>query len=227
MGVCRIPVSRLQQARPQGPRESHFFRAVRRLLNRERGHGETAAFMDKAYTHYADLIDRLPPYRSRAERMAYELGAFGLALYRTLREESWEQDAAVDRVARLIWEPLKVIGSIVSLYRRTPGPMLLWKATVKLASRTIQGPPAWEYTWLEPGEAFDLGFNVTSCAYWEYFRRMGAPEVARAYCQGDIYIAEQLAPAIEFHRTKTLATGGDCCDFRYRRRRHKAEALLE
>jgi len=70
-------------------------------------------------------MDGLPPYRSRAERMAYELGAFGLALYRTLREESWEQDAALDRVARLVWEPLKVIGSIVSLYRRTLGPMLL------------------------------------------------------------------------------------------------------
>lgn len=227
MGVCGISVSRLQQARSHGPLESHFFRAVRRLLNRERGEAEAAAFLSKARTHYAELIDRLPPYRSRAERMAHELGAFGLALYRTLREESLEQHAAVDRVARMVWEPLKVIGSIVSLYRRTPGPMLLWKGTVKLASRTIQGPPAWEYTWLEPDEAFDLGFNVTSCAYWEYFKRMGAPEVARAYCQGDIYIAEQLAPTIEFRRTKTLATGGDCCDFRYRRRRHKVEAPLQ
>jgi hypothetical protein len=53
---------------------------------------------------------------------------------------------------------------------------------------------------------------------------MGTPEVGRAYCQGDVYIAEQLAPAIEFDRTKTLATGGDCCDFRYRRMRRKAEA---
>lgn len=211
----------------RGPLESHFFRAVRRLLSRESSQGEAATFLEKAHAHYAHLMGALPPYRSRAERMAYELGAFGLALYRTLREEGWEEDVAVDEVARLVWEPLKVVGSIVSLYRRTPGPMLLWKATVKLASRTIQGPPAWEYTWLEPGEVFDLGFDVTSCAYWEYFKRMGTPEVARAYCQGDIYIAERLAPAIEFRRTETLATGGDCCDFRYRRGRGEAKAPLE
>jgi len=204
--------------------ENHFFRAVRRLLNRERGDVETAAFLDRARTHYDGLVEVLPPYRGRAERMAHELGAFGLALYRTLREDGWSEDDAVDRVARLVWEPLKMVGSMASLYRRTPAPMLLWKAMVKVASKTVQGPPAWEYTWLEAGDAFDLGFNVTSCAYWEYFKRMGAPELGRAYCQPDVYIAERLAPAIEFHRTKTLATGGDCCDFRYRRRRRKTEA---
>jgi hypothetical protein len=156
--------------------------------------------------------------------MAYEMAAFGLALYRSLREEGRQQEAAVDEVARLVWEPLKMVGSIASLYRRTPAPMLLWKAMVKVASRTLQGPPAWEYTWLKPDETFDLGFNVTSCAYWEYFQRLGAPEVGRAYCQGDVYIAERLAPAVEFQRTGTLATGGDCCDFRYRRRKRGAQA---
>jgi len=197
------------------PRENRYFRAVRRLLNRERGESKTTALLDRAHAHHDSLIDNLPPYRSRAERMAYELGAFGLALFRALREEGLQQETAIDEVARLVWEPLKVIGSIVSLYKHTPIPMMLWKATVKLDANTIQGPPAWEYAWLGSSDEFDFGFNVTYCAFWEYFKQMGAPEVGRAYCQGDNYIAEHLAPAVEFRRTKTLATGGDCCDFRF------------
>lgn len=206
------------------PGENRYFRAVRRLLNRERGEMETTALLDKAHAIYDGLIDNLPPYRSRGERMAYELGAFGLALFSALRQEGLEQETAVDEVARLVWEPLKLVGSIVSLYKHTPAPMMLWKATVKLVANTIQGPPAWEYTWLGPSAGFDFGINITYCAYWEYFKQMNAPEVGRAYCQGDNYIAEHLAPAVEFHRTKTLATGGDCCDFRFRRGTRKVRS---
>ena len=219
-----MPGSPPRQAMSQRLRANYFFRAVRRLLSRERGEAEAAAFLDSARVHYAGLAEALPPHRSLGERMAFELAAFGLALYRTLREEGRQQDAAVEEVARLVWEPIKMIGSIVGLYGRTPAPMLLWKTTVRVAARTVQGPPAWEYTWLKPDETFDLGFNVTSCAYWEYFKRMEAPELGRAYCLPDGYIAARLAPAIEFHRTKTLATGGDYCDFRYCRARRKAGA---
>lgn len=185
---------------------------------------ETTELLDRAHALYDGLIDNLPPYRSRAEGMAYELGAFGLALFRAMREDGLEQEGAVDQVARLVWEPLKAVGSIVSLYKHTPIPMMLWKATVKLAATTIQGPPAWEYTWLEPSNEFDFGFDVTYCAYWEYLKQMNAPEVGRAYCQGDNYIAGHLTPAVVFLRTKTLATGGDCCDFRYRRGTRKVRS---
>jgi len=214
---ARPSASPSERAARLSPVQSHYFRVARRLLSGERGAEQMEALVADAHRHYDHLLRHTPQHRNWAERQAYEFGAFGLALYRALRDEGVEQDAAVDLVARLVWEPVKLVGSIVSAYRYAPSPMALWKATVKLDARTYHGPPGWQYRWLGPGRDWDFGFDVTRCAYCEYFKQMAAPEVARAYCEGDNVIAERLKPAIEFRRTGTLATGGDCCDFRYRR----------
>ena len=60
-------------------------------------------------------------------------------------------------------------------------------------------------------------YNVTRCAYAEFFKALGEPELGRfLLCDIDFDIAEVGAPDVEFRRTQTIMSGAPHCDFRYR-----------
>lgn len=60
-------------------------------------------------------------------------------------------------------------------------------------------------------------YNVTRCAYSEFFKALGEPELGRfLLCDIDFDIAEVGAPDVEFKRTQTIMSGATHCDFRYR-----------
>jgi hypothetical protein len=64
-----------------------------------------------------------------------------------------------------------------------------------------------------------VGINVTYCAFCEIPRLCGIVEACEPGSYSDeVVFPEHLKPlGIRFVRTKTLARGGDCCDFRWER----------
>lgn len=64
------------------------------------------------------------------------------------------------------------------------------------------------------GKAF--AFNIMECPYQKYCAAEGCPELVHVFCKNDEYAYGNL-PGIRFDRTKTLGTGGDACDFKFRR----------
>ena len=63
-----------------------------------------------------------------------------------------------------------------------------------------------------------LEFNVTRCAYAEFYRGLGESERGFSLvCHLDRAIAEGLGPDLEFKRSQTIMQGATHCDFRYRR----------
>jgi hypothetical protein len=60
-------------------------------------------------------------------------------------------------------------------------------------------------------------YNVTRCAYAEFFKALGEPELgALLLCDVDFHIAEIGGDRFEFRRTQTIMQGAPYCDFRYR-----------
>ena len=60
-------------------------------------------------------------------------------------------------------------------------------------------------------------YNVTRCAYAEFFKALGEPELGGILlCDSDFHIAEVGGSAVEFKRTQTIMQGAAYCDFRYR-----------
>ncbi len=60
-------------------------------------------------------------------------------------------------------------------------------------------------------------YNVTRCAYAEFFKGLGEPELGRfLVCDVDFDIAAVGAPDVELTRTQTIMQGAPYCDFRYR-----------
>lgn len=64
-----------------------------------------------------------------------------------------------------------------------------------------------------------VAINVTYCAFCEIPRLCGIVEACEPGCYSDeVFFPGYLEPlGIRFERTKTLARGGDCCDFRWER----------
>ena len=60
-----------------------------------------------------------------------------------------------------------------------------------------------------------LAFDVTGCPMARYCQDHGVPQLTRhAACDVDYRMAQ--AWRVRLDRTQTLATGGSCCDFRFR-----------
>jgi hypothetical protein len=70
----------------------------------------------------------------------------------------------------------------------------------------------------QSSDVFD--FNVTKCAYAEFYKSLGEPELGFLFvCDLDNAMAEGLGSELEFDRSQTLMEGATHCDFRYRHRR--------
>jgi len=63
------------------------------------------------------------------------------------------------------------------------------------------------------------GHNIVGCAFAQYFRSIGEPEIgALMTCGVDFAAEERMRPGWEFARTQTLMEGAPHCDFRWRRK---------
>jgi len=65
------------------------------------------------------------------------------------------------------------------------------------------------------GRTFDFGLDCEECALVKFYDRMGAAEHLPYLCIGDYAASRALRTGLR--RTTTLAYGGKCCDFRYKR----------
>lgn len=62
-----------------------------------------------------------------------------------------------------------------------------------------------------------FGRNMTACAFADYFREIGEPEIgALLTCGVDFSVERRLRPDWEFTRTQTRMQGAPFCDFRWR-----------
>ncbi|MBR1132326.1 L-2-amino-thiazoline-4-carboxylic acid hydrolase [Bradyrhizobium iriomotense] len=88
---------------------------------------------------------------------------------------------------------------------------------VSSAFRTYARDDALAYDVIEQtADAF--AFDVTRCAYAEFYKALGEPELGfLLICTADFATAEGFGPDIRLTRTQTIMQGADHCDFRYRR----------
>lgn len=63
------------------------------------------------------------------------------------------------------------------------------------------------------------GHNITGCAFADYFRAIGEPEIGALMTCGVDFAAEaRIRPGWDFRRTQTRMQGAPYCDFRWRRK---------
>lgn len=75
---------------------------------------------------------------------------------------------------------------------------------------------AWDSTFEAEKDRFDL--TIRKCLWYDTCVECGCPEACRFFCECDNYSFGELKK-VGFRRTQTLATGGDCCDFHFYKKR--------
>ena len=103
-------------------------------------------------------------------------------------------------------EQLRKVLRFPGLYRLVPW---VWKK----ATQKMFGPAAgFQFHFYETGSR-RVKFDMLECPYQKTCQRYGCPELTAAFCGTDDVCYGHMHPRLQWNRTKTLGTGGDCCEF--------------
>lgn len=90
------------------------------------------------------------------------------------------------------------------------------KAIQAKASQKRENPYDWKSEFI-PGDTLEeYGINYTQCGLCRLAQQEGCTNIVPQMCQFDFISADFMGA--ELTRTKTLAGGDDCCNFRYRKK---------
>jgi 2-dehydropantoate 2-reductase len=188
-----------------------------RALAGRRGAVEAARLMARVETRYDELYAGRTHYVNRAMRHHLEARILPiLALYQALREDTGDQNAALDQVDELFHTVFAGKRRQVALLRLLPDPFLLFRWIARRKMQRSYPPEGWTTEWVADDKQF-LAFTIHRCVYLETMMAYGAPELMPHICTFDDWMFETLPPTIVWERTMTLGRGGDHCDFCWRR----------
>lgn len=162
----------------------------------------------------------LPEAKAGAPQSAFglkhvmQIMACDVALYRALLESGWSSQAAGQCVTDINW---RLLEGLVRLSHRLSR---LLSSRPIVRTRLLLGL-MFSFIFTRPFERVvhrvehGLSFDVTSCAFAQYFKAQGVPELTQhAACQLDHGMAEIWG--VRLDRRHTIAQGHLLCDFRYR-----------
>ena len=64
-----------------------------------------------------------------------------------------------------------------------------------------------------PTDGHRAKFDMQQCPYFQICQELQCMELAPTFCETDDICYGNMHPRLIWNRTKTLARGGDCCDF--------------
>ncbi|MGA7756652.1 MAG: L-2-amino-thiazoline-4-carboxylic acid hydrolase [Ilumatobacteraceae bacterium] len=183
-------------------------------LTRRFGLSEATVMRREMLAEYRALIPQVPYIGGRRNPWNSNLDAtpMGLAVYRiVLRHGGSAQDAGevvvsyADRMIERV--PRRLRPRLLAPRRSVAEKEARW-------SQQRRYPDDWVAAIVDgTAQPFDFGMDVTECAILKFMRAHGAEEFTPYLCHVDYITAEAAGTGLT--RTKTLAWGCDCCDFRF------------
>ena len=172
-------------------------------------------FCEKTMNEFQKLEPGAPVYRESMNRQNFIFGVLGLSVYRVLLEEGFEKALAFDVLNDFICDTARQTREHSAIMRFMYSKMGRWKFLVKAANKKMDfpyEPNGWRFR-IPESDAY-WAMDVLQCGLVKYLKEQSAPEICKAFCNAD-YVAAEYMTGLKFVRTKTLADGGDFCDFRY------------
>ena len=135
-----------------------------------------------------------------------------IAFYEALIEKEGSKEKAlevyeawcllkIEKMAKWIPRIMKIPG----LYKKVPGVMR------SMLDKLFGHAAGFDYVEVDCENGFAV--NMTVCPYVETCKKYGCPELAQYFCKSDDITYGNMHKKLVWGRTKTLGTGGDCCDF--------------
>lgn len=167
--------------------------------------------LEDVYTRTAELIEDNAE-AGRVVWMHLEQILPCIAFYEVLVKEKGAEAALklygdwcllkIEKIAKLIPAIMKIPG----VYKLMPG---LFN---KMLGELFGEKAGFKYANISADNGFAV--DMTSCPYVEMCRKYDCFEIAKFFCKSDDITYGNMHPKLVWARTKTLGTGGECCDFK-------------
>jgi hypothetical protein len=183
---------------------------------------EVNRILEEVWLKYDELAPTLPHEPTVGSRMNVKLACLTLAFFNSLLATGIERGYAVELISDVTWKVYKQWGVLGRF---------LAQLLPFLPSQTSRGPNLQQvendgavsllFPFNAPGYIVQavamksaIAFNIVRCPVAEYFHMHGAADLCvGSWCNLDYALAEM--QGYELIRSKTLAEGDDCCDFRF------------
>ena len=186
--------------------KSFMFRKFRKELEEQYGPKKAAAIW-----RYAEhILQKLELAEPDADKNSRSFVFPAVALYRAAEHYAPNEALAVTRSYGT-----KTGIRMRNIFRKVtalPGiPTLMWKNMDKIAAKMSSG---YEYRNLVVTEHF-CSLDVTGCPLYDKAKALGTPEAVQMICCMDKEYMTGFR-GVKYERTKSVAEGDDCCDYRLR-----------
>ncbi len=187
------------------------------VLQREIGNNAAISVLKKMKYHYMEIDKREP---GKKGIMSYHriLLITGLSLYRAMQEEPGVDRDVIGKVHRVLWNTgsRQQTGFIAYFVRRSTNSFEQFLKYLGPRNERFFPCPPWKKVEVEIENG--VGWNQLQCPYYEFFKKEGAVELTKAYCDIDRLVAGHVPDSVELRRERTLANGDSSCDFYYYRK---------
>lgn len=195
----------------KSPYAKEFLKMAKGVFSKEEA--EDICVLANKYSD--EYINAHPDAYGSAVKVSYPFAG----VYRALQKYVSKEEAL-----QLMYDYAPVIGEKQrrAYWRFTsiPGvPSLLW-ANFEKIMKTAGGEKAGYKSTIYGVQGNVAGMDVLSCPVVNALVEIGMPEVAPVMCAIDQVYSTGYR-GIQFKRTKSVAEGDDCCDYRYKRVRNK------
>lgn len=137
-----------------------------------------------------------------------------IAVYKAVREKHPEK--AMEIIEKGAAEVSAKKGEQFSKLLKIPGFKSMFMKIFSRGVKTAFGEKAGFSYHFVSDNARCLEFDMLKCPYADFCQKYGCEELTHIFCKNDEYAYGNI-PGIKFIRTKTLGTGGDRCDFKFRK----------
>lgn len=136
-----------------------------------------------------------------------------VAAFRALMAVGMPREEASALAQNTFLELMEAPAASIRKLCRIPGfyRMVPW-LFAKLMPRLFKKEAGFAFTF-HPAEPGHVRFDMKACPYWEACQELNCPEIAPVFCTTDDICYGNMHPNLFWNRTKTIARGGDLCDF--------------
>lgn len=135
-----------------------------------------------------------------------------IAFYEALLEKEGSQEMALSAFEKWCFIEIEKMAKWIPIVMKIPGLYKLVPRVMKSMLDKIFGHAA-GFDYIEKEIENGFAADMTVCPYVETCKKYGCPELAQMFCKSDDICYGNMHPKLVWGRTKTLGTGGDCCDF--------------
>lgn len=199
-----------------GPLRNWLVAKAKTVLSERFTQARAREILERALLRYDNEVPSLSREENLGGRLMLHCAALTVAVYHELVEEGLGEAEARARTAQVTASIYDEMAEIPWLIARSTARSRI--ARLRRATRVFRlfpfGEPAYRMQ-DAPSDEHTIAFDVQRCPVAEYFRGRGLAKLCvESFCNLDYPLAARWGSRLD--RTKTLAAGDDCCNFRWR-----------